>query len=352
MGPSGSGKSTLLTIAGSLEVPSHGEVVIDGVTVSAMSRNDRARLRRRSIGYVFQDFNLLAGLSALENVCLPMELDGIAARQSACRRDGSARGARAHATARSSFPDELSGGERQRVAIARAVVGDRHLLLADEPSGALDSANAESVIRLIRAACQRGVAGRCGYPRRATGVVGRPGRVPSRRARRRSDDAAGRTGVAARAGSEVVSLALEERPRELEIHELRRRAGATGDLPLVVATVPARVAPAGARGGADGVRGRGDDRRSGARLQRGTSARLRDGDGDGFDDVRRGRPRGCRGGATCLRRGRGDRPPEHRDPGNPATRSISAPRTRTARTGIRLCGSSPGDSRPAPTTSR
>src|SRR5471030_3529895 len=74
MGPSGSGKSTLLTIAGSLEVPSGGQVLIDGVTVSAMSRNDRARLRRRSIGYVFQDFNLLAGLSAVENVCLPMEL--------------------------------------------------------------------------------------------------------------------------------------------------------------------------------------------------------------------------------------------------------------------------------------
>jgi putative ABC transport system ATP-binding protein len=158
MGPSGSGKSTLLTIAGSLEVPSGGQVLIDGVTVSAMSRNDRARLRRRSIGYVFQDFNLLAGLSAVENVCLPMELDGIAARKAriagmeALEELGLSDRA-------SSFPDELSGGERQRVAIARAVVGERHLLLADEPSGALDSANAEAVIRLIRAACQRGVAG-------------------------------------------------------------------------------------------------------------------------------------------------------------------------------------------------
>jgi putative ABC transport system ATP-binding protein len=148
MGPSGSGKSTLLTIAGSLEVPSGGDVLIDGVTVSAMSRNDRARLRRRAIGYVFQDFNLLAGLSAVENVCLPMELDGIGARKAriagmeALEELGLSDRA-------SSFPDELSGGERQRVAIARAVVGDRHLLLADEPS----------VIRLIRAACQRGVAG-------------------------------------------------------------------------------------------------------------------------------------------------------------------------------------------------
>jgi len=157
MGPSGSGKSTLLTIAGSLEIPSSGQVLIDGVTVSAMSRNDRARLRRRSIGYVFQDFNLLAGLSALENVCLPMELDGIGARKArvagmeALEELGLSERA-------SSFPDELSGGERQRVAIARAVVGDRHLLLADEPSGAIDSANAEGVIRLIRGACQRGVA--------------------------------------------------------------------------------------------------------------------------------------------------------------------------------------------------
>jgi putative ABC transport system ATP-binding protein len=158
MGPSGSGKSTLLTIAGSLEVPTSGEVLVDGATVSAMSRNDRARLRRRSIGYVFQDFNLLAGLSAVENVCLPMELDGIAARKA--RIAGMEALEELGLTDRaSSFPDELSGGERQRVAIARAVVGDRHLLLADEPSGALDSANAEAVIRLIRAACQRGVAG-------------------------------------------------------------------------------------------------------------------------------------------------------------------------------------------------
>jgi len=158
MGPSGSGKSTLLTIAGSLEVPTDGEVLIDGVAVSAMSRNDRARLRRRSIGYVFQDFNLLAGLSAVENVCLPMELDGVSARKA--RVAGMEALEELGLTDRASaFPDELSGGERQRVAIARAVVGNRHLLLADEPSGALDSTNAEAVIRLIRAACQRGVAG-------------------------------------------------------------------------------------------------------------------------------------------------------------------------------------------------
>jgi len=158
MGPSGSGKSTLLTIAGSLEVPTSGDVLVDGNSVSGMSRNERARLRRRSIGYVFQDFNLLAGLTAVENVSLPLELDGVSARKA--RVAGmQALEELGISDRESSFPDELSGGERQRVAIARAVVGDRHLLLADEPSGALDSVNAEAVIRLVRAACQRGVAG-------------------------------------------------------------------------------------------------------------------------------------------------------------------------------------------------
>jgi putative ABC transport system ATP-binding protein len=158
MGPSGSGKSTLLTIAGSLEDPSDGEVVVGDTTVAGMSRNDRARLRRRAIGFVFQDSNLLAGLTAVENVSLPLELDGVPGKT-----------ARAAALASleelglgdcaGRFPDELSGGERQRVAIARAVVGERGLLLADEPSGALDSVNAEAVMRLLRNACHRGVAG-------------------------------------------------------------------------------------------------------------------------------------------------------------------------------------------------
>jgi putative ABC transport system ATP-binding protein len=157
MGASGSGKSTLLSIAGSLEDPSSGHVLVGGQDLAKMSRNDRARLRRRSIGYVFQDFNLLAGLTAVENVALPLELDGLSA--------GKARtvamtvleelglGDQAER-----FPDELSGGERQRVAIARGVVGERHLLLADEPSGALDSVNGEAVMRLVLAACHRGVA--------------------------------------------------------------------------------------------------------------------------------------------------------------------------------------------------
>src|SRR5262245_13811006 len=158
MGPSGSGKSTLLTIAGSLEDATSGEVLVDGVDLATVSRSDRAKMRRRSIGYVFQDFNLLPGLTAVENVTLPLELDGISARA-------------ARVTALEAmdeldvvehadrYPDELSGGERQRVAIARAIVGERGLLLADEPTGALDSVNGEGVMRLLRAATQRGVAG-------------------------------------------------------------------------------------------------------------------------------------------------------------------------------------------------
>lgn len=158
MGPSGSGKSTLLTIAGSLEQPTTGEVFVGGKGITHMSKNERARLRRRSIGYVFQDFNLLAGLTAVENVSLPLELDGTGARTA--RASGMAALEELGLADRAQrFPDELSGGERQRVAIARAVVGERHVLLADEPSGALDSANGEAVMRLIRSACQRGVAG-------------------------------------------------------------------------------------------------------------------------------------------------------------------------------------------------
>ncbi|MGH3152450.1 MAG: ABC transporter ATP-binding protein, partial [Streptosporangiaceae bacterium] len=149
------GKSTLLTIAGSLEEPTDGEVLIGGAAVREMSRNEKARLRRRTVGYVFQDFNLLPGLTAAENVSLPLELDGLPARRA--RAAGLAALERLGLAGQAfRYPDELSGGERQRVAIARATVGERRLLLADEPSGALDSANAEAVMRLVHDACKNG----------------------------------------------------------------------------------------------------------------------------------------------------------------------------------------------------
>jgi putative ABC transport system ATP-binding protein len=158
MGPSGSGKSTLLTIAGSLEEATSGEVLVDGVDLATVSRSQRAKMRRRSIGYVFQDFNLLPGLTALENVSLPLELDGVRAKTA--RATGlEALEELDVAEHADRYPDELSGGERQRVAIARAIVGERGLLLADEPTGALDSVNGESVMRLLRAATHWGVAG-------------------------------------------------------------------------------------------------------------------------------------------------------------------------------------------------
>jgi putative ABC transport system ATP-binding protein len=155
MGPSGSGKTTLLSLVGGLDKPSAGRVIVDGQDVGALKARDLAILRRRTVGYVFQDLNLLAGLTARENVAIPLELDG--------RSIGDARTA-ANAALESvglagladRFPDDLSGGEQQRVAIARALVGGRRILLADEPTGALDSMTGESVMRLLRKHCDNG----------------------------------------------------------------------------------------------------------------------------------------------------------------------------------------------------
>ncbi len=155
MGPSGSGKTTLLSLAGGLDRPTDGVVEVEGTDLASLSYSELARLRRIRIGYVFQQYNLIEGLTAAENVSLPLELDGThrrAARQAALDaleavelRDLADR-----------FPEELSGGEQQRVAIARAIVGDRVVLLADEPTGALDSMTGETVLRMMRRHCDAG----------------------------------------------------------------------------------------------------------------------------------------------------------------------------------------------------
>jgi putative ABC transport system ATP-binding protein len=157
-GPSGSGKSTLLTIAGGLDLPSTGHVVVEGTDLTTASRKEVAALRRRSIGYVFQDYNLIPALTAAENVALPRELDGMGARKA--RKEAVAaleEMGLVHLADR--FPDEMSGGQQQRVAIARALVGDRRLVLADEPTGALDSETGEAVLALLRSRCDAGAAG-------------------------------------------------------------------------------------------------------------------------------------------------------------------------------------------------
>jgi putative ABC transport system ATP-binding protein len=158
MGPSGSGKSTLLTLAGGLDAPTSGTVSVEGTDLDSLGQKGRARMRRTSIGYVFQDFNLIPALTAAENVSLPLELDGVGHREAR----GAARAALAEvgiADLADRFPDHMSGGQQQRVAIARAVVGERRLILADEPTGALDTETGEEILRLLRSRCDAGAAG-------------------------------------------------------------------------------------------------------------------------------------------------------------------------------------------------
>ena len=146
LGPSGSGKSTLLGLMAGLDPPSAGEVRIDGEPIQALSEDALARLRRRKIGFVFQAYQLLANLTALENVLLPLELLG--------RADADARGAALLASVGLAerghhYPVQLSGGEQQRVALARAFAAEPAILLADEPTGNLDSANGERILALL-----------------------------------------------------------------------------------------------------------------------------------------------------------------------------------------------------------
>jgi putative ABC transport system ATP-binding protein len=149
MGPSGSGKSTLLNLVAGLDVPTDGEIVVAGESLAGKDENDLARMRRRHIGIVFQFFNLLEGMSVLENVTLPAIIAGMPRKRAETRaRDlldllGLADKAR-------NAPGVLSGGQRQRLAIARALANEPTLLLADEPTGALDSAGGLEILELFR----------------------------------------------------------------------------------------------------------------------------------------------------------------------------------------------------------
>lgn len=158
MGPSGSGKSTVLNIAGGLDLPTSGRVLVEGTDLGQLSSAALARLRRRRIGYVFQGLNLIPSLTAAENVMLPLELEGVPTRAARTEAHHALKEVGLSDLAHR-FPDDMSGGQQQRVAIARALVGGSRLILADEPTGALDSATGEEVLRLLRARCDMGAAG-------------------------------------------------------------------------------------------------------------------------------------------------------------------------------------------------
>ncbi|MCX4745767.1 ABC transporter ATP-binding protein [Kitasatospora sp. NBC_01287] len=157
MGPSGSGKSTLLTLAGGLDSPTDGRVMVEGRSLGELSRRQLAQVRRRAVGYVFQDYNLIPALTAAENIMLPRELDGVSTR-TARREALAALEEMGVGELADRFPDGMSGGQQQRVAIARALIGDRRLVLADEPTGALDSTTGEAVLAVLRARCDAGAA--------------------------------------------------------------------------------------------------------------------------------------------------------------------------------------------------
>jgi len=156
MGPSGSGKSTLLNVAGGLDTVTTGAVLVEGHDLATLTKAELAVVRRRSAGYVFQDLNLIPTLTAAENVSLPLELDGRRRTRVLARQALADVGVEELADR---YPDEMSGGQQQRVAIARALVGERRLVLADEPTGALDSETGEAVLTLLRRRVDEGCAG-------------------------------------------------------------------------------------------------------------------------------------------------------------------------------------------------
>jgi putative ABC transport system ATP-binding protein len=157
MGPSGSGKSTLLHVAGGLERPTSGRIALSGHDLGSLSQAELSLVLRRRVGFVFQHVNLLASLTAAENVSLPLELDGIRPR-SAMKSARELLSTLGLDEVADRLPGQMSGGQQQRVAIARALIGGRSLLLADEPTGSLDSLSGEAVMRLLRGQCDGGSA--------------------------------------------------------------------------------------------------------------------------------------------------------------------------------------------------
>jgi putative ABC transport system ATP-binding protein len=154
-GPSGCGKTTLLSILGLLDSPTDGEYLLDGQSVARLSAADRARIRNRRIGFIFQAFNLIGDLTVYENVELPLTYRGLPGAERRSRvQQALERVGMAHRTRH--YPSQLSGGQQQRVAVARAVAGDPAILLADEPTGNLDSANGEVVMELLAGLHQGG----------------------------------------------------------------------------------------------------------------------------------------------------------------------------------------------------
>jgi putative ABC transport system ATP-binding protein len=230
MGPSGSGKSTLLHLAAGMVIATAGHVLVNGDDVGRRSPADLARLRRTDVGVVFQQYNLLPTLTALENVTLPLELDGMSLRQ--------ARGIAEAALERvgidpplDRYPDDLSGGQQQRVAIARAVAVPRRLVLADEPTGALDTQTGDRIMELFSSLAEEGAAVLvvtheprvAGYADRV--VTLRDGRVVSDTASRPSRPHVARTGATSDAGHPEGPNGLLETGNDNATHPV----AATGD---------------------------------------------------------------------------------------------------------------------------
>lgn len=149
MGPSGSGKSTLLHILGALEPPTEGRLLLEGTEIGSLSDDERTLLRRRRIGFIFQQFNLLPIFSTVENVALPLRLEGVGESE-AHRRAAEVLSSVGLDNRKHHLPSQLSGGEQQRVAVARALITNPAIILADEPTGNLDSANGERLIAMLR----------------------------------------------------------------------------------------------------------------------------------------------------------------------------------------------------------